>query len=100
VAAVDVAKASGVVCMRLPHPAQPAGRRPAGASLYNGPANGDDVATSMAVSAATGTVDVTGQSDGINTGPDHATVACQGDPHPAGADAPPDDLPAITTCRR
>ena len=27
VAAVDVAKASGVVCMRLPHPAQPAGRR-------------------------------------------------------------------------
>ena len=27
VAAVDVAKASGVVCMRLPHPAQPASRR-------------------------------------------------------------------------
>jgi transposase len=27
VAAVDVAKASGVVCLRLPHPAQPAGRR-------------------------------------------------------------------------
>jgi hypothetical protein len=27
VAAVDVAKASGVVCMRLPDPAQPAGRR-------------------------------------------------------------------------
>jgi transposase len=27
VAAVDVAKASGVVCMRLPHPAQRAGRR-------------------------------------------------------------------------
>ena len=27
VAAVDVAKASGVVCMRLPHPAQPGGRR-------------------------------------------------------------------------
>ena len=27
VAAVDVAKASGVVCVRLPHPAQPAGRR-------------------------------------------------------------------------
>jgi hypothetical protein len=41
---------------------------PLWASLYNGPANGDDVATSMAVSAATGTVYVTGQSDGINTG--------------------------------
>jgi transposase len=27
VAAVDVAKAPGVVCLRLPHPAQPAGRR-------------------------------------------------------------------------
>jgi hypothetical protein len=27
VAAVDVAKASGVVCLRLPHPAQPSGRR-------------------------------------------------------------------------
>ena len=47
-------------------------------SLYNGPANGDDFAITMAVSPATGTVYVTGQSDGTNTGPDYATVAYQG----------------------
>jgi DNA-binding beta-propeller fold protein YncE len=48
------------------------------ASNYNGPGNGQDFATAMAVSPASGTVYVTGQSDGINTGPDYATVAYQG----------------------
>jgi DNA-binding beta-propeller fold protein YncE len=48
------------------------------ASNYNGPGNGQDFATSVAVSQATGTVFVTGQSDGISTGPDYATIAYSG----------------------
>ena len=43
---------------------------------YNGPGNGNDAATSMAVNPASGTVYVTGQSFGTSaTGPDYATVA-------------------------
>jgi hypothetical protein len=45
---------------------------------YNGPGNGQDFATSVTVSQATGTVFVTGQSDGISTGFDYATIAYSG----------------------
>ena len=44
---------------------------------YNGPANGDDVAMSMAASPAGNTVFVTGRSQGA-TGPDYATIAYHG----------------------
>ena len=42
---------------------------------YNGPAKSLDSATSVAVSPGGGTVFVTGESAGINSGPDYATVA-------------------------
>jgi WD40 repeat protein len=42
---------------------------------YNGPANGDDGATSVAVSPGGGTVFVTGYSQGTRSGLDYATVA-------------------------
>ncbi len=48
------------------------------ASNYNGPGNGQDFATSVAVSPVGGTVFVTGQSTGTSSGPDYATVAYQG----------------------
>ena len=48
------------------------------ASGYNGPGNGQDFATSVAVSPVGGTVFVTGQSTGTNSGPDYATTAYQG----------------------
>lgn len=42
---------------------------------YNGPALADDLPVGLAVSADGSIVAVTGQSDGIFTGPDYATVA-------------------------
>ena len=45
------------------------------AKRYNGPANSTDIATSVAVNPASGTVYVTGQSAGTSTGADYATVA-------------------------
>ena len=42
---------------------------------YNGPANRSDIATSVAVNPASGTVYVTGQSAGTSTGVDYATIA-------------------------
>jgi sugar lactone lactonase YvrE len=42
---------------------------------YNGPGNGDDGATSVAVSPTGSRVYVTGGSAGVGTGPDYATVA-------------------------
>jgi hypothetical protein len=48
------------------------------ADLYNGPANGTDLAYSVAVSPAAGTVFVTGTSAGAGSGSDYATIAYQG----------------------
>jgi WD40 repeat protein len=45
------------------------------ARLYNGPGNGSDQASSVAVSPDGGTVFVTGSSDGVNIVSDYATVA-------------------------
>lgn len=45
------------------------------AERYNGPGNGDDGATSVAVSPGGGTVYVTGYSQGTTSGLDYATVA-------------------------
>src|SRR6266487_3921662 len=42
---------------------------------YDGPANGDDAAASVAVSPAGGTVYVTGYSTGATSGPDYVTAA-------------------------
>jgi DNA-binding beta-propeller fold protein YncE len=56
------------------------------ASLYNGPANGDDYAQSVAVSPDGTRVFVTGYSTGTGTGADYATVAYV-QRHCAGADA-------------
>jgi WD40 repeat protein len=42
---------------------------------YNGPGNGVDEATSIAVNPGGGTVYVTGNSEGITSGPDYATIA-------------------------
>ena len=44
-------------------------------SRYNGPGNGQDSASSVAVSHGGGTVFVTGASDGLTSGQDYATVA-------------------------
>jgi hypothetical protein len=45
------------------------------ATRYNGPANGDDVALSLGVSADGGSVFVTGDSAGLGRGADYATAA-------------------------
>jgi len=42
---------------------------------YNGPAHQDDGATAVAVSPTCGTVFVTGESQGIGTKTDYATLA-------------------------
>src|SRR6266851_3785459 len=44
-------------------------------SRYNGPANGDDIARTVAVSPGGGTVYVTGYGTGTASGGDYATVA-------------------------
>ena len=46
-----------------------------GCKRYNGPGNNSDQASSVAVSPASGTVYVTGQSAGTSTGADYATIA-------------------------
>ncbi len=48
------------------------------AGLYNGPANGHDLAYSLAVRPAAGTVFVTGTSAGADSGSDYATIAYRG----------------------
>jgi hypothetical protein len=45
------------------------------ATRYNGPANGDDIALSLGVSADGGSVFVTGDSPGSGSGADYATAA-------------------------
>jgi hypothetical protein len=42
---------------------------------YNGPANGDDIASGIAFDSKTGNLYVTGQSQGVGTGFDYATIA-------------------------
>ena len=53
------------------------------ARRYNGPANGNDYALSVAVSPGGTRVFVTGSSQGVGSGSDYATVAYSAPPAPS-----------------